>query len=112
MLDDVGGTVYLTQLLTAMVGIINAGDYARAIRDCWLRRQLIEVGEVAVNLAFGADPDVDGEAAVTATMEHLLTLGERSGAADGTSFATAARGAFERSEAAHRRENLRPHRRP
>ncbi len=102
VLDDVGGTVYLTQSLTAMVGIINAGDYARAIRDCWLRRQLIEVGEVAVNLAFGADPDVDGEAAVTATMEHLLTLGERSGAADGTDFATAARGAFERSEAAHR----------
>lgn len=64
-----------------MVGIINAGDYAHAIRDCWLRRELIDVGAVAVDLAFGADADVDGEAAITATMERLLTLAEQSGAA-------------------------------
>ena len=64
-----------------MVGIINAGDYAHAICDCWLRRELIDVGAVAVDLAFGADADVDGEAAITATMERLLTLAEQSGAA-------------------------------
>ena len=44
------------------------------IRDCWLRRELIDVGAVAVDLAFGADADVHGEAAITATMERLLTL--------------------------------------
>src|SRR4051795_6146633 len=27
LLDEVGGTAYLTQLLSAMIGIINAGEY-------------------------------------------------------------------------------------
>ncbi len=61
VLDEVGGTAYLTQLLTAMVGIINAGEYGRAIHDAWLRRQLIDVGEEVVNNAFGADPEMDGK---------------------------------------------------
>ena len=55
-LQDVGGTAYLAQLLTAMVGIINAGEYGRAIYDAWGRRQLIEFGENVVNAAFGDDP--------------------------------------------------------
>lgn len=59
ILDDVGGTGYLSQLLTAMVGIINAGDYARVIRDCWLRREFIDIGERLVNAAFGESPDAD-----------------------------------------------------
>ena len=58
VLDEVGGTAYLAQLLTAMVGIINAGEYGRAIHDAWLRRQLIDVGEEVVNNAFGADPEL------------------------------------------------------
>src|ERR1700744_396079 len=60
ILDEVGGTAYLTQLLTAMVGIINAGDYGRAVYDTWMRRQLIDVGETVVNNAFGANPELDG----------------------------------------------------
>ncbi len=50
VLDEVGGTAYLAQLLVAMVGIINAGDYGRAIHDVWIRRQPIDIGEVMVNL--------------------------------------------------------------
>src|SRR5208283_3462828 len=48
VLDEVGGTAYLAQLLSAMVGIINAGEYGRAIHDAWLRRQLIDIGETVV----------------------------------------------------------------
>lgn len=51
-LDEVGGTAYLAQLLSAMVGIITAGEYGRAIHDAWHRRQLIEIGEELVNRAF------------------------------------------------------------
>jgi replicative DNA helicase len=62
LLKDVGGTAYLSQLLVAMVGIINAGDYARVVRDTWLRRELIDVGEVLVNAAYGQEePGVDAE---------------------------------------------------
>jgi replicative DNA helicase len=59
ILEPVGGTAYLAQLLSAMVGIINAGDYGRAIRDAWMRRQFIDIGEDLVNQSFGSDPDLE-----------------------------------------------------
>lgn len=61
VLDAVGGTAYLAELLSSMVGIINAREYALTVVDCWLRRQLIEVGEDIVNTAFGADSDLSAE---------------------------------------------------
>jgi replicative DNA helicase len=58
ILDEVGGVAYLAQLLSAMVGIINAGEYGKAIHDAWIRRQLIDIGETVVNNAFGADAEL------------------------------------------------------
>jgi replicative DNA helicase len=79
LLDEVGGSAYLAQLLAAMVGIINAGDYGRAIHDAWLRRQLIEIGETVVNNAFGANPDLDGAHQVEAAEQALFDLATRGG---------------------------------
>ena len=57
VLDDIGGPAYLAQLLSSMVGIINAGEYSRSIRDNAARRSLIDIGETMVSLAFGGgDP--------------------------------------------------------
>jgi replicative DNA helicase len=80
VLDEVGGTAYLAQLLTAMVGIINAGEYGRAIHDTWLRRQLIDVGEEVVNNAFGADPELAGTQQVEAAEQKLFELADLGGA--------------------------------
>jgi len=80
VLEEVGGVGYLGQLLGAMVGIINAGEYGRAIHDAWMRRQLIEVGETVVNNAFGADPELDGRAQIEAAEQSLFDL-----AVEGTS---------------------------
>lgn len=55
ILDDVGGTTYLAQLLVSMVGILTASEYGVAVHDCYLRRQLINVGEAVVNNAFAGD---------------------------------------------------------
>ena len=77
MLDEVGGTAYLAQLLSAMVGIINAGEYGRAIHDAWLRRQLIDIGETVVNNAFGADPELDGSQQIEAAEQSLFDLAKR-----------------------------------
>ncbi len=82
VLDEVGGTAYLAQLLSAMVGIINAGEYGRAIHDAWLRRQLIDIGETVVNNAFGASaepggPVLDGTAQVEAAEQSLFDLASR-----------------------------------
>ena len=83
VLEEVGGTAYLAQLLTAMVGIINAGEYGRAIHDAWLRRQLIEVGETVVNNAFGADPELDGAGQIEAAEQTLFQLATQGGADGG-----------------------------
>ncbi len=79
VLDEVGGTAYLAQLLSAMVGIINAGEYGRAIHDAWLRRQLIDIGETVVNNAFGAVPGLDGAGQVEAAEQALFDLAVRGG---------------------------------
>jgi replicative DNA helicase len=80
VLDEVGGTAYLAQLLSAMVGIINAGEYGRTIYDTWLRRQLIDIGEVIVNNAFGAQPELDGKDQMEAAEQQLFELAAKGGA--------------------------------
>ncbi len=82
-LDEVGGTPYLAELLTAMVGIINAGEYGRSIHDAWLRRQLIEVGEQVVNNAFGAEPELDGRGQIELAESELFKLATEGGANGG-----------------------------
>src|SRR5580692_6752041 len=79
ILDEVGGTAYLAQLLTAMVGIINAGEYGKAVHDAWLRRQLIDIGETVVNNAFGAQPELDGGLQVEAAEQSLFDLAVKGG---------------------------------
>jgi len=79
LLDELGGAAYLAQLLSAMVGIINAGEYGRAIHDAWLRRQLIDIGETVVNRAFGAEPELAGGDQVEAAEQSLFDLATKGG---------------------------------
>ena len=103
VLAEVGGTAYLAQLLTAMVGIINAKDYGRAIYDAWIRRQLIDIGETVVNQAFAPEPDLDGPKQIEMAEQSLFDL-----ATHGTSdtkmmvFAAALTRAIENAELAFR----------
>src|SRR6202012_4046507 len=83
VLEEVGGTAYLTQLLTAMIGIINAGDYGRTVLDTWMRRQLIDIGETVVNNAFGADPQLDGALQIEAAEQSLFDLAADNGTGGG-----------------------------
>src|SRR6202789_4481407 len=83
ILEEVGGTAYLTQLLTAMIGIINAGDYGKAVLDTWMRPQLIDIGETVVNNAFGADPELDGEKQIEAAEQSLFDLAADNGTSGG-----------------------------
>ena len=73
-LDEVGGPAYLAQLLSAMVGVINAGEYGRVIHDAYLRRQLIDLGEVVVNRAFGSDSDLDAKQQLESAEQALFDL--------------------------------------
>jgi len=103
ILDEVGGTAYLAQLLTAMVGIINAGEYGRAVHDAWLRRQLIDIGETVVNNAFGADAELDGAQQIEAAEQSLFQLATDGGSSGGfISFERALTGAILSAERAFR----------
>ena len=72
LLDEVGGAAYLARLLSAMVGIINAGEYGKVIHDCWMRRQLIDLGETVVNRAFGAEAELDAREQLEAAEQSLF----------------------------------------
>src|SRR5277367_390674 len=48
-LSEIGGAAYIARLAGAIVNIVSASDYARVIYDCYLRRQLIEIGTDTVN---------------------------------------------------------------
>src|SRR5918993_1077393 len=82
-LDEVGGPAYLAQLLSAMIGIINAGEYGRLVHDCWLRRQLVDVGEEVVNRAFGAEPELDAKQQLEAAEQRLFDLAKDGGSEGG-----------------------------
>ena len=104
VLEEVGGTAYLAQLLTAMVGIINAGEYGRAVYDSWLRRQLIDLGETVVNNAFGADAELDGAKQIEAAEHALFTLGTEGASGGGfMSFERALTTAIQGAERAFKR---------
>jgi len=83
LLDEVGGPAYLAQLLSAMIGIINAGEYGRMVHDSWLRRQLVDVGEEVVNRAFGAEPELDAKMQLEAAEQRLFDLAKDGGSEGG-----------------------------
>ncbi len=101
-LDEVGGTRYLAQLLSAMVGLLNVAEYGRAIVDAWHRREMIDVGMRLVNRAFGADdPGADAAQVHEAVETELYALAERrSVSSKPVTLADAAEQAMIKAEAA------------
>lgn len=55
ILDGVGGTPYLIQLVGTMPSPKLVPEYARAVVDTWGRRELIDTAEAQVNDAFGGE---------------------------------------------------------
>ena len=72
LLDEVGGTSYLAQLVAAVVSPRMAVEYAMVVRDAWLRRRLIDLGETLAGAA-GNAPDA-GQVAfkAVADIERLV----------------------------------------
>ena len=102
-LEEVGGTAYLAQLVSAMVGVVNAAEYGRVVHDCWLRRQLVDIGEEVVNRAFGDAEGLDGQAQVEAAEQALFELAARGPSEGGfVPFEKALTAAIEGAERAFR----------
>lgn len=82
-LKDVGGAKYLVRLAASATTIINAGDYAKTVRDLSIRRDLIgiayDVNNRALNMAIDDDPisllrEIEG-ALITVSDENKHTGG-------------------------------------
>ncbi len=73
-LTEIGGAQYLARLATSVVTIINAEDYGRTVHDLYLRRQLINIGEEAVNDAYSHDLERDARARIETVEKKLFDL--------------------------------------
>src|ERR1700756_1317119 len=82
---DLGGLTvgqYLARLAAEATTIINAQDYGRTIYDLSLRRDLIQIGEEMVNVAYDAPVDFAPRAQIEDAERKLYELAE-SGRYDG-----------------------------
>ena len=75
-LAHIGGAEYLAELAAGVVSVVNAKDYARAIYDLFLRREMVSLGEDMVNDAFIHDIDADATAAIESAEQRLFLLAE------------------------------------
>src|SRR5215831_14154852 len=76
---DIGGmnaSQYLARLAAEATTVINAADYGRVVYDLALRRSLIEVGEVMVNVAYDAPVDLPPQAQIEDAERRLYELAE------------------------------------
>jgi replicative DNA helicase len=104
-LAEIGGPAYLAELANAVITIQNAQDLGREVYDCFLRRELIDIGEVVANNAYDHDIDNPATQQIEAAEAQLFQLAEQ-GAAEGgfQEFRTALTSAIELAAAAYKRE--------
>jgi len=102
-LAEVGGQRYLAGLITGVVNVRNAPEYARIVADFARRRRLIEIGYTLVDQAFSTDIEETAEQIQEATEAELLEVAQSStGRAETVHVSDAAAQALDQFEAAHK----------
>ena len=104
-LAEIGGPAYLAELANAVITIQNAQDLGREVYDCYLRRELIDIGQVVANNAYDHDIDNPATQQIEIAEAQLFQLAEQ-GAAEGgfQEFRTALTSAIKLAAAAYKRE--------
>jgi replicative DNA helicase len=75
LLKGIGGRDYLYQLDAGLVTIINARQYAETVRDLYMKRELIGMGEDVVNDAYdSSDLDFTAEKQIEKAEQRLYDL--------------------------------------
>jgi replicative DNA helicase len=104
-LSEIGGPKYLAELVGSVVTVINAVDYAHAIHDLYLRRQLIALGEDIVNHAYSHDLDSGALDQIETAEKSLYDLASAGSYEGGfQAFRSSLVSAIEMAEAAYKRE--------
>jgi replicative DNA helicase len=103
--EELGGVRYLADLVDRAPPAANAPDYARAIYDLALRRDLIRIGGDISTLAAQGDEDISARDQIEQAEQQLYTLAETGGVSQGfMPFADALRGAVAMAAEAHSRD--------
>ena len=103
--DELGGVRYLADLVDRAPPAANASDYARAIYDLALRRDLIRIGGDIAAAAAQTDAEVSARDQIEQAEQLLFTLAETGGTSQGfVSFSDALHGAVTMAAEAHSRD--------
>ena len=104
-LVEAGGANYLVQLAASVVTVVNAEDYGKSIKDSFLRRELIEIGEEVVNNAYSYDLDQTAVNQIELAESQLFSLAENDVAEGGLrNFSEALLESVKMAEAAYKRD--------
>jgi replicative DNA helicase len=106
--QDLGGITipqYLARLAAEATTVINAEDYGRTIYDLAIRRNLINIGEDLVNVAFDAPVESSPRDQIEEAERRLYSIAE-TGRTDGgfQCFSDALTSAIDMAAAAYKRE--------
>jgi replicative DNA helicase len=103
--EELGGIRYLADLVDRAPPAANAPDYARAVYDLALRRDLIRIGGDIAATAQQPDADLDARDQIEAAEQQLYQLAETGGVSSGfVNFADALQGAVAMAAEAHARD--------
>ncbi len=104
-LREIGGPAYIAELANAVITVQNAQDLGREVYDCFLRRELIEIGERVVNDAFAHELDAPATDQIERAEGWLFHLAEQGASETGfRDFKSAVTGAIDLAAAAYKRD--------
>ncbi|WP_309606021.1 replicative DNA helicase [Phenylobacterium sp.] len=102
---ELGGVRYLADLVDRAPPAANAPDYARAVYDLALRRDLIRIGGDISSVAAQGDAELSARDQIEAAEQQLYALAETGGVSQGfVTFADALHGAVTMAAEAHSRD--------
>jgi replicative DNA helicase len=103
--QELGGIRYLADLVDRAPPAANAPDYAKAVYDLALRRDLIRIGGDIAATAQQGDAEMDARDQIEAAEQQLYQLAESGGVSSGfVNFADAVHGALAMAAEAHSRD--------
>jgi len=103
--EELGGVRYLADLVDRAPPAANAPDYARAIYDLSLRRDLIRIGGEIASSAAQGDTEQSARDQIEQAEQQLYSLAETGGVSQGfVTFADALHGAVTMAAEAHSRD--------
>lgn len=82
-LVSVGGSGYLDELVAQVVTVVNIQDYAWAIHDCHLRRQLILLGDEIVDQGYNLSLDKSAAEQLESAEQKLYAIASKGGSSSG-----------------------------